>query len=94
MCQVVGFNQFKLDHWTPHDCRRTVLTKMAELGVPPIVLGHIANHRTTTRAGVTLAVYVQHAYEREKREAMELWAGRLQAIIAGGAAKVVAIRRK
>jgi integrase len=51
--------------FTPHDLRRTALTKMAELGVAPIVLGHIANHRTTTKAGVTLGVYVQHAYERE-----------------------------
>jgi integrase len=94
MCQVVGTNQFKLDHWTPHDLRRSALTKMAELGVPPIVLGHIANHRTTTKAGVTLGVYVQHQYEREKREALELWASRLQAIVSGSAAKVVAIRRR
>jgi hypothetical protein len=43
---------------------------MAELGIPPIVLGHVANHRTTTKAGITLGVYVQHAYEREKREAL------------------------
>ena len=53
-------DRFGLDQWTPHDLRRTALTKMAELGVAPIVLGHIANHRTTTRAGVTLGVYVQH----------------------------------
>jgi integrase len=81
-----------LAHWTAHDIRRTVLTKMAELGVAPIVLGHIANHRTTTKAGITLGVYVQHQYEREKREALELWANRLQGIISG-AAEVVAIRR-
>jgi integrase len=80
-------------HFTPHDLRRTALTKMAELGVAPIVLGHIANHRTTTKAGVTLGVYVQHAYEREKREALELWADRLQGIISGGA-DVVAMRGK
>jgi hypothetical protein len=30
---------------------------MAELGVAPIVPGHIANHRTTTKAGITLGVY-------------------------------------
>jgi integrase len=80
-------------HWTAHDLRRTALTKMAELGVAPIVLGHIANHRTTTKAGITLGVYVQHAYEKEKREALELWADRLQGIISGSA-KVVAIRGK
>jgi hypothetical protein len=65
---------------------------MAKLGVAPIVLGHIANHRTTTKAGMTLSVYVHHAYEKEKREALELWADRLQGIIAGGG-EVVQMRR-
>jgi hypothetical protein len=39
---------------------------------------------------MTLAVYIQHQYEREKREALELWADRLAGIIGGGA-EVVAI---
>jgi hypothetical protein len=78
--------------FTTHDIRRSVLTKLAELGVAPIVLGHIANHRTTTKAGITLGVYVQHQFEREKREALELWANRLQGIISGGGADVVAMR--
>jgi integrase len=69
--------------WTAHDLRRTALTRMAQLGVAPIVLGHVANHRTVTKAGMTLSVYVQHAYEREKREALELWADRLAGIIGG-----------
>ena len=77
---VIRRHQFGLPRWTAHDLRRTALTKMAELGVAPIVLGHIANHRTTTRAGVTLGVYVQHQYEREKWTALELWADRLQGI--------------
>jgi integrase len=83
-------DQFGIDRWTAHDLRRTALTKMAELGVAPIVLGHVANHRTTTKAGMTLSVYVHHQYEKEKREALELWASRLQGIIAGGA-EVVSI---
>lgn len=33
--------KFGLPHFTAHDLRRTALTKMAELGVPPIVLGHV-----------------------------------------------------
>jgi len=89
---TIHYNQFGLSRWTAHDLRRTALTKMAELGVAPIVLGHVANHRTTTKAGITLGVYVQHAYEREKREALELWANRLQGIISG--ADVVPIGRK
>ena len=54
---------------------------MARLGVAPIVLGHVANHRTTTRAGgFTLAVYSQYTY-KEKRAALDLWSDRLTAII-------------
>jgi integrase len=78
-------HRFGIAQWSVHDLRRTALTGMAKLGVAPIVLGHIANHRTTTKAGMTLSVYVHHAYEKEKREALELWADRLQGIIAGGA---------
>ncbi len=81
--------RFGIDQWTAHDLRRTALTGMAKLGVAPIVLGHVANHRTTTKAGVTLAVYMQHTYDREKREALDLWADRLPAIIGGNAAVVV-----
>jgi integrase len=82
--------RFSLAPFTAHDLRRTALTGMAKLGVAPIVIGHVANHRTTTKAGMTLAVYVQHQYEKEKREALTLWADRLAGIIGGGA-KVVAI---
>jgi hypothetical protein len=67
---------------------------MAELGVAPIVLGHIANHLSTTKAGITLAVYSKHQYDREKREALELWAGRLSAIVKSApTAEIVALRR-
>jgi integrase len=78
-------------HWTAHDLRRTAVTGMAKLGVSPIVLGHVINHRSVTRAGVTLAVYQQYDYAKEKREALELWAERLNAIIEGSA-KVLSLR--
>jgi integrase len=91
---TVYYNQFDLPSWTAHDLRRTALTKMAELGVAPIVLGHVANHRTTTKAGMTLSVYVHHQYEREKREALELWADRLQGIISGVGDVVAMWRRR
>jgi integrase len=87
-----GQERFGIAQWSAHDLRRTALTGMAKLGIAPIVLGHIANHRTTTKAGMTLSVYVQHAYEKEKREALELWADRLQGIVEVGSAKVLPIR--
>jgi integrase len=86
--------RFGISSWSAHDLRRTALTGMARLGVAPIVLGHIANHRTTTRAGVTLAVYSQYTYDKEKREALDLWASRLDAVCGGSAAAVVPIRRR
>jgi integrase len=73
--------RFGIAPWSAHDLRRTALTGMARLGVVPIVLGHIANHRSTTRAGVTLSVYSQYSYDREKRAALDLWAERLQALV-------------
>jgi integrase len=86
--------EWGIEHWTPHDLRRTALTGMARLGVEPIVLGHIANHRTTTKAGMTLSVYVVHGYEAERRRALELWADRLAAIVSGKpTAAIVALSR-
>ncbi len=85
---------FGIAPWSAHDLRRTVLTGMARLGIAPIVLGHVANHLTTTRAGVTLSVYSQYTYDKEKRAALDLWAERLQAIVACGAAEVVPIKKQ
>src|SRR5262249_52360701 len=88
---IVSRAKIGIAPFSPHDLRRTALTGMAKLGVPPLILGHIANHRTTTKAGMTLSVYVHHAYEKEKREALELWADRLRGIVAG--ADVVPMQR-
>jgi integrase len=85
--------QFRIASWSAHDLRRTALTGMARLGVTPIVLGHVANHRSTTRAGVTLSVYSQYTYDKEKRAALDLWADRLVGIISGGA-EVVKLGRR
>jgi integrase len=86
--------RFGIAPWSAHDLRRTALTGMARLGVAPIVLGHVANHRTITRAGVTLSVYSQYAYDKEKREALDLWAGRLSAIVAGASSTIVPLKRR
>ena len=85
--------RFGLEQWTMHDLRRTAVTNMAKLGVSPIVLGHVIGHRSVTRAGVTLSVYSHYDYAKEKRQALELWAGRLVAI-AGGGAEVVPMRNR
>jgi hypothetical protein len=66
---------------------------MAQMGVAPIVLGHVINHRSVTKAGVTLAVYSHYDYAKEKRAALELLANRLSAITsATAAAHVISMR--
>jgi integrase len=86
--------RFGIPHWTTHDLRRTAVSNMAQLGIAPIVLGHVINHRSVTKAGVTLAVYSHYDYAREKRAALELWAERLTAIVSGSAATVMPISQR
>jgi integrase len=75
--------RFGIAQWSAHDLRRSAITAMARAGVPPIVLGHIANHRTTTKAGVTLGVYAHHDYASETRQALDQWSAHLTNIIEG-----------
>lgn len=67
--------------WTAHDLRRTGVTGMARLGIAPIVLGHVINHRSVTKAGVTMSVYSHYDYAKEKQEALRLWSERLTTLI-------------
>ena len=71
-CALVG-----VENARPHDLRRTAASMMASMGVTRVVIGHILNH---TERGVT-AVYDRYSYDREKRDALEAWAGRLTSIV-------------
>jgi integrase len=75
--------------WTPHDLRRTMATHLEELGVSPFIIGHVLNHVSVTKASVTSRVYARYDYASEKRQALELWADRLRAIIAARGAHVM-----
>ena len=67
--------------------RRTAASRMASLGVPRVIIGKVLNH---AESGVT-AVYDRHSYDREKREALALWAEELRQIVEEGPAKVVPV---
>lgn len=49
--------------------------------LPVHIRSLILNHSPQSR-GITDAVYNRYAYDREKREALELWEKRLQSLIA------------
>ena len=69
--------------WTPHDLRRTAATHMEEIGISPFIIGHVLNHVSMTKASITSRVYARYSYDKEKREALGLWADRLSGILAG-----------
>ena len=60
-----------LDHWTLHDLRRTVATRIADLGVQPHIIEAVLNHVSGHKAGVA-GIYNRAAYDKEKREALNL----------------------
>jgi len=69
--------------WSAHVLRRTVATHLGELGFSPLVIGHVLNHRGTTKSGITLQAYNHYNYTREKQEALDTWAKRLSGIVSG-----------
>lgn len=87
-----GRKRFDMAPWSAHDLRRSCLDGMARLGVAPHVIAHVANHRSLTKGGVTFAHYVHHTFEKEKRQALDLWADRLAAIVSGHTAEIFAMR--
>jgi integrase len=80
-----------LPHWTPHDLRRSFATHASGLGIQPHIIEVILNHVSGFRAGVA-GVYNRHAYDAEKRTALDRWAEHLLAIVAGRESNVVSLR--
>ncbi|TGS89322.1 site-specific integrase [Mesorhizobium sp. M3A.F.Ca.ET.174.01.1.1] len=70
-----------LPEWHLHDLRRTCATELAQLGIKQEVTEAILNHKTGKVSGVA-AIYNRYEYQNEKRQALETWAIRVQAIVA------------
>jgi integrase len=68
----------EMDEWRPHDLRRTARTNMARLGIREEVAERILNHAPTDRM---VAVYNQHAYQDEMRDALNRWADHLASVV-------------
>jgi len=63
------------------------------LGTQPHVIEAVLNHVSGHKAGVA-GIYNRSSYEREKRQALDLWADHLVAIVSGGASNVTLLRRE
>jgi integrase len=74
--------------WNLHDIRRTVATRMCDIGIAPHVVEQILNHQSGHRRGVA-GIYNKSNYEREVRAALALWHDHIRTLIEGGERKVV-----
>jgi integrase len=66
--------------WRLHDLRRTCVSGMARLGIPPHVADKILNHQSGTISGVA-AVYQRHDFLDERNGALERWGAHLAKIV-------------
>jgi integrase len=70
-----------LGHLWVHDMRKTMTTQMQKLGILPIVIAWCDNHVSVTKGTVTTKHYGFYDYLPERRDAMNKWAERIEAII-------------
>ena len=68
--------------WRLHDLRRTVVSGMARLGVPPHVADKVLNHQAGTISGVA-AVYQRHDFLAERKDALDRWGAHVEQIVGG-----------
>jgi integrase len=80
--ELLGLEQF-----CPHDLRRTAATFMSSLGVERFIISRILNH---TERSIT-SVYDRYGFDKEKRRALVMWAGKLEEILVGRKRKVISI---
>ena len=69
----IGFKE----QFTPHDLRRTLRTRLAEIGIDDVVAERVMGHKLQGM----LAIYNRHSYDTEKRQALDKWAKKLRQIV-------------
>lgn len=83
-------NRLGVQHFTPHDLRRTVRTFLAEIGVPRDHSEAVLNHKLQGIEGV----YNRYKYQAEIQAALESWERKLRSILTGEAGKVIPMNRQ
>jgi len=82
-------NKLGVEHFTPHDLRRTAATFMAQMGVMDEVIDAVLNH---AKVGV-IKVYNLYRYDKEKKAALETWARKLESIVRDTESNVIPFRK-
>jgi integrase len=71
---------FNINHFTPHDLRRTATSMMTSLKIAELDVSKVLNHTIQT---VTSKHYNLYSYDNEKQSALRKWGRRLEAITSG-----------
>jgi len=66
-----------IDDFSTHDLRRTAASMMTSMGINRLVVSKILNH---VESGIT-AVYDRHSYDKEKRQALNVWGRKVDSIL-------------
>ena len=66
--------------WRLHDLRRTIVSGMARMGIPPHVADKILNHQSGTISGVA-AVYQRHDFLAERKDALDRWGAHVTELV-------------
>jgi integrase len=78
--------------WRTHDIRRTVATRMADIGIEPHHIEAALNHFSGHRRGVA-GIYNRSSYERAVKSALARWSEHVIALVEGRESNVVTLSR-
>jgi integrase len=92
MAELAGEGASPIPAWVLHDLRRTAATNLQKLGVRLEVTEAVLNHVSGSRSGI-VGVYQKHDYASEKRQALDAWARRIEAIVSAEASNVVELAK-
>lgn len=76
MVKVPEDKKMELEHFSPHDLRRTLATGLAMLGFHDEIIDAVTGHK---KQGI-IKVYNRHKYDAEKQQALEAWEQKLLSI--------------
>jgi integrase len=84
-------NHTPLAPFTLHDLRRSMATRLGDLGIQPHVIEALLNHISGSKSGVA-GIYNRATYAAEKRQAVDIWAAHIEGLLAGKTLNVVQLR--
>jgi integrase len=86
-------NRLQIQHFVPHDMRRTAATRWAEMGISGEMIDRLQNHITKQKQGVG-HIYNRYSYDKEKQQALEAWERKLLSIVSETPSNVIPMIRK